>query len=243
MEKIINELIINSIKGIDVYRWNNATWLIITDQTRWVVELTDEGTLWYNYKFFQDIFKYVSLEGSNEFERYITHWANDYFYKDSAHRSIAYNLDRQHKIEDVVNNGIVETKQHHFEEREYIGDIIEASVKDVKQRGYNHGDEFEWHTRAVVNNGVKKVQGLNSDSEWNIRNVMNNGIKDVKPNVVFHGVDNRSMSYVNCGGNVTDIWMIVEEGIKNIYPDIIPGDYDWSDDFNAKKVMWLGEKQ
>lgn len=221
MEKIINELINNAIKGIDVYRWNNATWLIITDQTRWVVELTDEGTLWYNYKFFQDIFKYVSLEGSNEFEGYITHWANDYFYKDSTHRSIAYNLDRQHKIKDVVNNGIIETKQHHFEEWEYIGDIIEAGVKDVKQRGYNHGDEFEWHTRAV----------------------MSKGVKDVKPNVVFHGVDKSSMSYVNCGGNVTDIWMIVEEGIKNVYPDIIPGDYDWSDDFNAKKVMWLGEKQ
>ena len=26
------------------------------------------------------------------------------------------------------------------------------------------------------------------------------------------------MSYVPCSGNVTDIWMIVEEGIKNVMP-------------------------
>ena len=222
MKKIIDELINNSIKGVDVYRWKNATWLIFTDETRWIVELTDEGTLWYNYKFFNDVFKYVSMTVGQEMEGYVIQWANDYFYKDCAHRSIAYPRDK----------GRNETPK-----------VVEGGIKKTEERGKNHGDEFEWHTRAVINNGVKKVQGLNSDSEWNIRNVMNNGIKDVKPNVVFHGVDNRSMSYVNCSGNVTDIWMIVEEGIKNTYPDRNSGDYDWSDDFNAKKVMWLGEKQ
>ena len=222
MKKIIDELINNSIKGVDVYRWKNATWLIFTDETRWIVELTDEGTLWYNYKFFNDVFKYVSMTVGQEMEGYVIQWANDYFYKDCAHRSIAYPRDK----------GRNETPK-----------VVEGGIKKTEERGKNHGDEFEWHTRAVINNGVKKVQGLNSDSEWNIRNVMNHGVKDVKPNVVFHGIDNSSMSFVPCSGNVTDIWMIVEEGIKNIYPDIIPGDYDWSDDFNAKKVMWLGEKQ
>jgi hypothetical protein len=130
----------------------------------------------------------------------------------------------------------------------------------------------------VVDNGVKKVQGLNSDSEWSVRNAMNIGIKDVKPNVVFHGIDNSSMSFVPCSGNVTEIWMIVEEGIKNVmpskatsksgihyddlmcsgnttdvsliveqgikntYPDMNPNDYDWSDEFNADKVILNGKK-
>jgi hypothetical protein len=48
--------------------------------------------------------------------------------------------------------------------------------------------------------------------------VVDNGIKEVKPNVVFHGIDNSSMSFVPCSGNVTEIWMIVEEGIKNVMP-------------------------
>ena len=66
MKKIIDELINSSVSGVDVYRWKNATWLIFTDETRWVVELTDEGTLWYNYKFFNDIFKYVSMTVGKE---------------------------------------------------------------------------------------------------------------------------------------------------------------------------------
>ena len=81
MKKIIDELINSSISGVDVYRWKDSTWLIFTDETRWVVELTDEGTLWYNYKFFNDIFKYVSMTVGKEMEEYVIQWANDYFYK------------------------------------------------------------------------------------------------------------------------------------------------------------------
>lgn len=46
MKKIIDNLINHSIKGVDVYRHKDATWLIFSEQNRWVVELTDEGTLW-----------------------------------------------------------------------------------------------------------------------------------------------------------------------------------------------------
>ena len=94
MKKIIDELINLSIKGVDVYRYKNATWLIFTNEVRWVVELTDEGTLWYNFTFFNNIFKYVSMEVGQQTEKYIIEWANDFFYKDCAHRSIAYPRDK-----------------------------------------------------------------------------------------------------------------------------------------------------
>lgn len=220
MKKIIDELINNAIKGVDVYRYNNATWLIFTDETRWIVELTDEGTLWYNYKFFNDVMKYVSME-PKEYEGYITQWANDYFFKDCSYHSVSYDYPREKEMEDVLEGG----------------------VKKTAERGKNHGNEFEWHTRVVLNHGVKnvgecdsiRVQNRGQNLAWTI-------VKDVKPNVVFHGIDNCSMSYVPCSGNVTDIWMIVEEGIKNVYPDIIPGDYDCSDEFEADKVIERGTK-
>jgi len=50
------------------------------------------------------------------------------------------------------------------------------------------------------------------------------------------------MSYVPCSGNVTEIWRIVEEGIKNTYPDMIPDDYNWQDEFEADKVIERGVK-
>jgi hypothetical protein len=257
MQKVINELINNSLKGVDTYRWRDATWLIFSEEHRWVIELTDGGTLWFNYKFFDNVLRYVSLD-PNEGSKYITGWAEGYFFrKNDGWKILDSNaVHRENVAVSIVNRG----------------------VKTTEGRGKNHGDEFEWHTRAVVDNGVKKVQGLNSDSEWSVRNAMNIGIKVAKPNVVFHGIDNKSMSYVPCSGNVTDIWMIVEEGIKNVmpskatsksgihyddlmcngnrtdvsliveqgikntYPDMIPGDYNWQDEFNAEKVIQNGNK-
>ena len=171
MQKIVNELITSSIKGVDVYRYNNATWLIFTDETRWVAELTDGGTLWYSYRFFNDVMRYVSMD-PKEYEGYITQWANDYF------------------------------------------------LKGVKEMG---------------NSNSIRIQNRAENLAWRI-------VKTIKPNVVFHGIDKSSMSYVPCSGNVTEIWRIVDEGIKNTYPDQNSGDYDWSDEFEAGKVIYGGVK-
>ena len=53
------------------------------------------------------------------------------------------------------------------------------------------------------------------------------------------------MSFVPCNGNTTDINIIVNNGIKNIYPDQISGDQGieyWSNEFEADKVIEGGVK-
>jgi hypothetical protein len=222
MQKIVNELINSSIRRVDVYRWKDATWLIFTDETRWVVELTDEGTLWYNYKFFKDVFKYVSINVGTEMDGYIIQWANDFFYKDCAHRSAAYPRDK---------------------DRTKTSNVIENGIKDTQGRGKNHGDEFEWHTRAVIDNGVKEIlnstmlepkpefiedviyQGvkeINDSSsihrKMRAENLVPRIIKDVKPNRVTVHNEKMDRFYYdpNCRANKTEIWRIVEEVKPNI---------------------------
>jgi hypothetical protein len=259
MKKIIDELIKCSIENADVYRWKDSTWLIFSKETRWVVELTDEGTLWYNYKFFKDVFKYVSMNLGQEMDGYIIQWANDFFYKDCAHRAAAYPRDK---------------------DRTKTSNVVENGIKEAQGRGKNHCDEFEWHTRAVVDNGIKEVNQSDSiHRQRRAENEMSRMIKEVKPNrvivhnekmdrfyydpncrankteiwriveevkpnVVFHGIDKKSMSFVPCNGNTTDISSIVKSGIKNIYPDQISGDqgYNWSNEFEADKVIEYGVK-
>ena len=220
MKKIIDELINSSISGVDVYRYKDATWLIFTEQGRWVVELTDEGTLWYNHKFFNDVFKYVSMTVGKEMEEYVIQWANDYFYKDCAHRSIAYPRDKgRNETPKVLKNGIKETKGSDL--------------------------EIEWHTREVMNDGIKEVYDSSSTHrQMRAENLVGRIVKDVKPNVVFHGINNSSMSFVTCNGNNTEISKIVEKGIKNIYPDQMSGDegYNWSKEFESDKVIEGGVK-
>jgi hypothetical protein len=276
MKKIIDELINCSIKGVDVYRWKNATWLIFTDETRWVVELTDEGTLWYNYKFFKDIFKYVSITVGTEMDGYIIQWANDYFYKDCAHRSAAYPRDKgRNETPKVLEHGIKDVSSNRAFNTDYINMVVDGGIKEIGQKGKNHGDEFEWHTRAVISKGIKEVYDSSSthrqmraenlipkivkDAKPNIEYSEQTGVYDpdcngnkteiwriveeVKPNVVFHGIDEKYMSFVpSCNANNTDISLIVKSGIKNIYPDMDPDVYNWSDEFKADNVIQGGTK-
>ena len=203
MKKIIDELINHSIKGVDVYRHKDATWLIFSEQNRWVVELTDEGTLWYNYNFFSDILRYVSLECGGESNDYITGWANDYFFKDIKKSQMGIPIDGEFAVDIVINYG----------------------VKDVGM-----GVPGERAADIVINEGVKEVQGDEEENKSKVIFVMNKGIKEVKTNML-------TGPYV-----INVIEKVIEKGIKNIYPDKIPHDYDWSDEFDVNKVVDGGVK-
>jgi hypothetical protein len=225
MQKIVNKLINSSISRVDVYRWKDATWLIFTDETRWVVELTDEGTLWYNYKFFKDVFKYVSINVGTEMDGYIIQWANDFFYKDCAHRSAAYPRDKDRtKTSKVLENGIQEVvKSSRTLGEDIIGKVVEGGIKETQGRGKNHGDEFEWHTRAVIDNGVKEINDSSSiHRKMRAENLVPRIIKDVKPNRVTIANEKMDRFYYdpNCRANNTEIFWIVEEGVKKVKPNI-----------------------
>jgi len=220
MKKIIDELIDSSIKGVDVYRWKNAKWLIFTDEVRWVLELTDEGTLWYNYSFFNNVFKYVSMDLGQQTEKYIIGWANEHFFKVSAHRSIANNPEKDRfETEKVLENGINQMRS-----------ILSYGTDKIEK---------------VVNSGVKELNDSSSiHRQMRAENLMGRIVKDAKPHRVVVPAQGMDRFYYDpgCSANTTDIWMVVEEGIKNIYPDQNSGDYDWSDEFEAGKVIYGGTK-
>jgi hypothetical protein len=75
MEKVVNKLIQENIKGCDVYHYGDSIWLIFTDSQEWIVEFTPDDTLWYNHDFFSNLFKYISLNVI-ENHSYITKWFN-----------------------------------------------------------------------------------------------------------------------------------------------------------------------
>ena len=213
MKKIIDELINSSISGVDVYRYKNATWLIFTDETRWVVEMTDEGTLWYNYKFFNDVFKYVSMTVGKEMEGYIIQWANDFFYKGFNEVNDSSSIHRKMRAENLVGKIIKEVRPN----------LVDVLFEEQK-RCYHD-------PTCNVNNTM-------------ITDIIEEGVKEVKPNVVFHGINKSSMSFVPCNANTMDVSLIVKNGIKNIYPDQISGDqgYNWSNEFESDKVIEIGVK-
>ena len=64
------------VKDADFYKHNDSTWLIFTSKKKWVFELSKEGTLWYNYYFFNNFFELLSLDVI-ENQNYITEWVGN----------------------------------------------------------------------------------------------------------------------------------------------------------------------
>jgi hypothetical protein len=169
MKKIIDELINSSIVGVDVYRWKDSTWLIFTDEVRWVIELTDGGTLWYNHKFFNDVFKYVSIECGKETEDYITQWVNDYFYKGIEKTEVRgknHGNEFEWYTRAVIDKGVKEVNDSSSIHRKMRAEnlvprIIKESIKNIYpdkklgEHGYNWSDEFD--AGKVIKRGDKVI--------------------------------------------------------------------------------------
>jgi hypothetical protein len=179
---------------------------------------------------------------------YIIQWANDFFYKDCAHRSAPILRDKDRgKTSNVIENGIKNVSSTRALGGEYVEKVVEGGIKETKERGKNHGDEFEWYTLAVIGKGVKEVsnsmnlepkpefveevvnQGIKevnqSDSihrQRRAENLIPRIIKDVKPNrVTVHDEKMDRFYYsIDCAGNNTEIFRIIEEGVKKVKPNI-----------------------
>ncbi len=62
LAKLIFREFDDSIKGTDIYNHDGSMWLIFTEERKWVVEFTNQKTLWYNYKHFTDILVLFGME-------------------------------------------------------------------------------------------------------------------------------------------------------------------------------------
>ena len=108
LKYLVFKLINRAVEGADLYEYEGSIWLIFTNKMRWVIELTKEGTLWYNYSFFESIFKYISLDVIGN-QHYITEWAEDTIQNGVRHTD-SLGWRRIKRVEDTIQNGVRHTK-------------------------------------------------------------------------------------------------------------------------------------
>ena len=187
-KKVLFHLIDSKTKGVDTYHNDGSMWLIFTDEKKWVIELTKKGTLWYNFHFFKDCFKYLSLDVV-ENQHYITEWVESIIQNGvTTLRGVRGYLRR---VEDAVQNGVKETNPHHLTVDLTIEEVIQNGVKETKKiehdRTTYHGyfnQERGSHTpldtvQNVIENGIKETNWRTVDNfpEFEER-VIQNGIKE-----------------------------------------------------------------
>ena len=130
MEKMIFDIINEAVEGVDLYEDKGSLWLIFTDNKEWVIKLNKKGVLWYNYYFFNSIFKYLSLNVV-ENQHYITEWVEDTI-KNEVKFTLFTNKMDTFTVEDTIKNGVKHT--------DFAWGNVTIEVEDTIKNGENLGN-------------------------------------------------------------------------------------------------------
>ena len=130
LEKIIFRLFDQMVEGADKYvTEQGSTWLIFTDEKRWVIEFTKDRTLWFNYNIFQSEFELIGKDCIDERDL-IKNWFEDRFLnKPKVDETFDNAANMIHNIEDTIQNGVKYTLHDGYSIQEVIEDTIQNGVK------------------------------------------------------------------------------------------------------------------
>ena len=179
LAKLLFEEFEDSIKGTDIYNHEGSMWLIFTEERKWVVEFTNQKTLWYNYKHFTDILVLFGME-LTEGDEYIKKWYEDKFIfkpkivDDSIKERLFF-------VEDTIENGVKNTELKMFLWREVVEDIIQNGVKDLQEIYENtlNSTLFEINCKKAIKKGVKYVFEGKMQA-YLVNDVIEDGVKEVE---------------------------------------------------------------
>jgi len=219
LDKILFKLFDQMIEGVDQYNHSGSLWIIFTNERQWVVEYTEGGTLWYNYKLFKNEMELVGMD-CVENKEYITRWFEDRFLnKPKVDKTWDNPVDVWYQIEDTIQNGVKDTKTLNLKIEESIEDTIQNGVKETQ----------EWRLDAThyiidtIENGVKHTTGTSTDLRYKrVEYTIQHGVKETK----LGAPDNRD-------------WFIndaIENGVKNIAPRL------WDKTEVVENTIQNGEK-
>ena len=197
MYKLLNKV----TENVDTYYYNETMWLIFSDSKQWVIELTREGTLWYNYYFFENVFIFFNLDVVKN-QHYITEWVENTiqngvrsttpepYLKIRAVENTIQNGVRStggsinHSIasvENTIKNGVKKTYKHPYRNNIMVEDILQNGVKQDDKIIKETIDENHHRLREVVvtlKYGIKETYHDEYHHKGRVDGVIGKGIKE-----------------------------------------------------------------
>jgi len=151
MKELVFKIINKFTEKVDTYHNNGSIWLIFTDDKKWVIELTKDGTLWYNFYFFKDCFKYLSLDVIDN-QHYITEWVKSIIQNGVKH-TLSHGYQSTLDVKSIIQNGIKETIDQWNQNRPSVKDVIEKGIKETLNTAFMPQEMVE----EVLENGIKET--------------------------------------------------------------------------------------
>ena len=175
-KEVLFEIIDDVTNGMDIYNHNGSLWIINTKELKWVVEFTNDKTLWYNYNIFKSLFKAMSLDVM-ENQVYITEWFESRFLNVyTVKTTVDPFFDQDQYVEDTIQNGVKYTKNQKLNDLSVVEDTIQNGVKDTK------GGEIinEIVVEDTIQNGVKdtkRTRLIKLAADQMVEDTIQNGVK------------------------------------------------------------------
>jgi len=138
LKKLVFGMFDQMVESADKYvTKEGSTWLIFTEEKRWVVEFTKDKTLWFNYNLFQSELYLVSKDCTQERDL-IKNWFESRFLGIKP-------------VEDTIQNGVKHTLPWQYCSHRSVEDTIQNGVKDTKSLRRIHNRNVE----DTIQNGEK----------------------------------------------------------------------------------------
>lgn len=191
------------IQGADKYISESSTWLIFTEERRWVIEFTNTKTLWFNYHLFQSELNLLGMD-CVESKDIIKEWFESRFFgidventiQNGVKNSQSYGGESLKLVEDTIQNGVKLTRAVDLIDTERVEDAIQWCVKDTRSsemwmpkmveneiqngvkktsdRPFTYGSVVE----ETIQNGVKHTSGNRFERRIQVEETIQNGVKE-----------------------------------------------------------------
>ena len=214
LKKILFATIDYHTKGVETYYNGGSMWLIFTDRKKWVIELTKDGTLWYNHYFFNDCFKYLSLDAV-ENQHYITKWVEDII-QNGVRSTLKYRYPTPTTLESIIQNGVKDTGRRGVPPPPLVEDIIQNGVRSTQSNCFTAETQVE----DTIQNGLINTFGVDVDLNHLVEDTIQNGVKETD----FYA-----------GNLLYDVEDTIQNGVKHTEP----GGYLGSIEMKGKIVHQL----
>ena len=147
-------------------------------------------------------------------------------------------------VEDAIQNGVKHT--------EPLVQTTPDSVEDTIQNGVKHTKKITitmpWLVEETIQEGVKETKLKSGNQTGKVEDTIQNGVKDTKTSMSYqkfsvedtiqNGVKHTCFAMERNQQHVDDT---IQNGVKNTWPDKIPNDYDWSEDFEDEIIDIIQE--
>jgi hypothetical protein len=232
LEKLVFGMFDQMVEGSDKYvTKQGSTWLIFTEDKRWVVEFTKDKTLWFNYNLFQSELELIGKNCTEE-KDLIKNWFESRFLNTNGVRHAKYLLsEHQPNVEDTIQNGVKHTVPDASKIGYAVEDTIQNGVKETRfQKSSNlyriedtrtlwgkSGDEGV--VEYIILEGVKDTTTTRWARKDAVENTIQNGVKHTEDgdwldqderidDIIQNGVkETREVTFLN--------QMFIEETIEN----------------------------